>query len=291
MALPFAQPLLSFPRISCYQNSRFIIMTRNLAAIRVVLMSLLTTIRPSHADWLADLLNFVTSPVTGAIADIAEDGCQDVIDALFNNSAVDCSCDGTFIATEKFELTLQCSLRDGVCLFDDLFCGFPTFEAVITPTGIHKITPCLTFEKDESLRMDPPEPFCLTGYGSNLFSDTPFAIKSCAVELDGDSCECTVCENQMSLKYDCSMNTVETPAQEYITDLPGPKMDLCLGVGTVEEVLAFFFPPPPTPTISPMPSDTPSSHPSITPSLSPSGSPGAMEGEADVWGWLPWNWK
>ena len=268
-------------------------MKRHFYPIRFVLLALITTIRPAYADWLADIVNFVSSPVTGTVADILEDGCQTIIDGVFNNSGVDCSCEGSFTITGGLDLTLQCGLPEGLCLFDSLFCGFPSLELVVTPTGIHKFGTCLMFEKNETLHIDPPEPFCLTAYGSDIFSATPFAISACEVELDGDACECTICENQMSLKYDCSNNTVETPELEYITDLPGPKMDLCLGVGTVEEVWRFFFPPPPTPaptntpTVSHMPSDMPSMYPSVEPSK------GTIdkEEEDDFWGFLPWNWN
>jgi hypothetical protein len=266
------------------------IMKKTVSSIRVVVLALaVTTIRPAYADWLADIVNFISSPVTGTVADILEDGCQSTIDGLFNNSGIDCSCDGSFTVTAGLDLTLACGIPEGLCLFD--FCGFPSLELVVTPTGIHKFGTCLTFEKNETLQIDAPEPFCLTAYGSDIFSDTPFAITGCEVELDGDACECIVCENQLSLKYDCSMNTVKTPQFENTTDVPGPKMDLCLGVGTVEEVWGFFFPPPPTPaptitpTASPMPSDMPSMYPSTEPSYSP-----VDKEEDDFWDFLPWNW-
>jgi len=260
--------------------------------IVVALVALVAAVHPVHAavddndnvltenNLFIGILDFIASPVTNTVAGVVEGSCDFVNDLLFNHNSSDlkCDCDGSFTVSNGLDLDVNCGFEEdeGLCLFG--FCGFPTLEATITPTGFEMLKLCVEFEDKPWLFIPALDPFCFTGYGIGWFSDTPFAFDSCEVELNNTACECTVCENEQSFKYDCSMNTMypNTVEMDFLPDTTdGPKMDICLGVGTFEEIWSMVFPPPPTPLPSTQPSASvmPSTMPSVAPSASPSAVP------------------
>lgn len=297
-------------------------MSKSSKVVVAALVVLVAVVHPVHAaddgndnvltedGLLMGILDFIASPITNTVADAVEGSCKVVNNVLFdrgNSSAFDCDCDGEFTVSDGLDLNVDCGWLeegDGLCLFG--FCGLPALKATISPTGFEEIKVCVEFENDPAIPIPAFDPFCFTGYGVGWFAKTPFAYDSCEVDFNNEPCTCTVCENKRSFKYDCSMNTVQTNnvALPFLPDATeGPKMDLCLGVGTFEEIWEMVFPPPPTPpptakpTISPMPSSMPSIAPSSSPSAAPSEMPSLSplteeEQEEDedggFWGFLPW---
>jgi len=256
----------------------------------------ISSIRSAQAQWWGGIVNTLASPLTAPIGEVVDGICDDAVEFLFNNSAVECECDGSLSVTNGLEVNLHCGFQDGVCLFDGVFCGFPTVEAIISLSGFKKFETCLSFENDPLLPIDTPEPFCFTGHGSGWLFD----LDRCEMIMDTDSCECTVCDDDDGggFTYDCSMNTFETPNLEILDDLPGPKMPLCVSVGNIGGIWGYILSDK-TPSDSPSsaPSDQPSSVPSTSPSSVPSASPSASfspayqieEKKQGFWSFLPWN--
>jgi hypothetical protein len=169
----------------------------------------------------------------------SEQVCTQVLERISRGNetnATKCTCDGQFTVATGLEVSIACKLNSTVCLGQDVLCGQPSFNGVVSPTGIKDTVACIHFKKDPLVAVDMPD-LCVSGQGAGIGKGTTARFESCTATLGTAACNCTICDSGRDFTFDCSTAfEIPTPTN-FIPSLPGPKIDKCIGLGLIPHIL------------------------------------------------------